>query len=85
MRQVEYVAAFVQADIDTTGFVEIPRGFAQPGRAQTQKVTVWFETKSKSLQQLVLETENTYLTILIHASSVLQDLNFVFSVSRTNC
>jgi hypothetical protein len=31
-KQVDYVAAFVQADIDTTVFVEMPRGFAQPGK-----------------------------------------------------
>jgi hypothetical protein len=28
-KQVDYVAAFVQGDIDTTVFVEIPRGFTQ--------------------------------------------------------
>jgi hypothetical protein len=31
-KQVDYVAAFVQADIDTTVFVEMPKGFSQPGK-----------------------------------------------------
>lgn len=31
-RQVDYVAAFVQADIDMDVYVEMPRGFAQPGK-----------------------------------------------------
>jgi hypothetical protein len=31
-KQVDYVAAFVQADINTTVFVEMPKGFAQPGK-----------------------------------------------------
>jgi hypothetical protein len=30
-KQVDYVAAFVQADIDTTVYIEMPKGFAQPG------------------------------------------------------
>jgi hypothetical protein len=29
-KQVDYVAAFVQADNDTTVYVETPRGFVQP-------------------------------------------------------
>jgi hypothetical protein len=31
-KQVDCVAAFVQADIDTPVFVEMPKGFAQPGK-----------------------------------------------------
>jgi hypothetical protein len=31
-KQVDYVAAFVRANIDTTAYVEMPRGFAHPGK-----------------------------------------------------
>jgi hypothetical protein len=31
-KQVDYVAAFVQADIDTTVYVEMPKGFAEAGK-----------------------------------------------------
>jgi Reverse transcriptase (RNA-dependent DNA polymerase) len=31
-KQVDYVAAFVQADINTTVFVEMPQAVVQPGK-----------------------------------------------------
>jgi hypothetical protein len=40
-KQVDYAAAFVQADIDTTVFVEMPRGFAQPGKVLKLKKSLY--------------------------------------------
>jgi hypothetical protein len=40
-KQVDYVAAFVQADIDTTVYVEMPRGFAQQGKVLKLKKSLY--------------------------------------------
>jgi hypothetical protein len=40
-KQVDYVTAFVQADIGTTVFVEMPRGFAQPGKVPKLKNSLY--------------------------------------------
>jgi hypothetical protein len=40
-KQVDYVAAFVQADIDTTVYVEMPHGFAQPGKVLNLKKSLY--------------------------------------------
>jgi len=40
-RQVDYVAAFVQADIDTEVYVEMPRGFSQPGKVLRLKKSLY--------------------------------------------
>jgi hypothetical protein len=40
-KQVDYVAAFVQADIDTTVYVEMPRGFTQQGKVLRLKKSLY--------------------------------------------
>lgn len=40
-KQVDYVAAFVQSNIDTTVYVEMPRGFAQPGKVLKLKKSLY--------------------------------------------
>jgi hypothetical protein len=40
-KQVDYVAAFVQANIDTTVYVEMPLGFAQPGKVLKLKKSLY--------------------------------------------
>jgi hypothetical protein len=62
--QVDYVAAFVQADIDTEVYVEMPRGFAQPGKVLKLK---------KSLYGLKQSPRNHYQNL----KSKLEDLGFV--------
>ena len=39
--QVDYVAAFVQSDIDTEVYVEMPRGFTQPGKVLKLKKSLY--------------------------------------------
>ena len=62
-RQVDYIAAFVQADIDTDVYVEMPRGFAQPGKVLKLK---------KSLYGLKQSPRNYFK----HLSSKLTQLGF---------
>jgi hypothetical protein len=62
--QVDYVAAFVQADIDTEVFVEMPRGFSEPGKVLKLK---------KSLYGLKQSPRNHYQNL----RSKLEDLGFV--------
>jgi hypothetical protein len=45
-KQVDYVAAFVQSDIDTTVYVEMPRGFAQPGKVLKLRKSLYGLTQS---------------------------------------
>ena len=61
--QVDYVAAFVQADIDTEVYVEMPKGFAQPGKVLRLK---------KSLYGLKQSSRNHYQNL----KSKLEDLGF---------
>ena len=65
-RQVDYVAAFVQADIDMDVYVEMPRGFAQPGKVLKLK---------KSLYGLKQSPRNYFQ----HLSSKLNQLGFTSS------
>jgi Reverse transcriptase (RNA-dependent DNA polymerase) len=60
-RQVDYVAAFIQAEIDTEVYVEMPRGFAQPGKVLRLKKSLYglkqsprnhFQNLSSKLQAL---------------------------------
>jgi hypothetical protein len=58
-KQVDYVAAFVQADIDTTVYVEMPRGFTQQGKVLRLKKSLYglsprnhFHNLSAKLQTL---------------------------------
>jgi hypothetical protein len=62
-RQVDYVAAFVQSDIDTEVYVEMPRGFSQPGKVLKLK---------KSLYGLKQSPRNHFLNL----SSKLEDMGF---------
>jgi hypothetical protein len=62
--QVDYVAAFIQADIDTEVYVEMPRGFSQPGKVLKLK---------KSLYGLKQSPRNHYQNL----RSKLEDLGFV--------
>ena len=61
--QVDYVAAFIQATIDTEVYVEMPRGFSQPGKVLKLK---------KSLYGLKQSPRNHYQNI----KSKLESLNF---------
>jgi hypothetical protein len=62
--QVDYVAAFIQADIDTEVYVEMPRGFSQPGKVLKLK---------KSLYGLKQSPRNHYQNLKLK----LEDLGFV--------
>jgi hypothetical protein len=47
-KQVNYVAAFIQSDIDTEVFVEMPRGFCPRWQSRPpQEVSLWLKTTSK--------------------------------------
>ncbi|KAG7343789.1 reverse transcriptase RNA-dependent DNA polymerase [Nitzschia inconspicua] len=65
-RQVDYVAAFVQADIDMDVYVEMPRGFSQKGKVLKLK---------KSLYGLKQSPRNYFN----HLSSKLNQLGFTAS------
>jgi hypothetical protein len=62
--QVDYVAAFVQADIDTEVYVEMPRGFSQSGKVLKLK---------KSLYGLKQSPRNHYQNLRVK----LEHLGFV--------
>jgi len=40
-KQVDYVAAFIQSDIDTEVYVEMPRGFSEPGKVLKLKKSLY--------------------------------------------
>jgi hypothetical protein len=40
-KQVDYIAAFVQADIDTIVYVEMPKGFTQLGKVLKLKKSLY--------------------------------------------
>jgi len=62
--QVDYVAAFIQSDIDTEVYLEMPRGFSTPGKVLKLK---------KSLYGLKQSPRNHYQNL----KSKLEDLGFV--------
>ena len=64
--QVDYVAAFVQSDIDTEVYVEMPRGFSEPGKVLKLK---------KSLYGLKQSPRNHYQNL----KSKLESLGFTTS------
>ena len=66
--QVDYVAAFVQSDIDTEVYVEMPRGFSKPGKVLRL---------NKSLYGLKQSPRNHYQNL----KSKLEDLGFSTSDS----
>ena len=45
-KQVDYVAAFVQSEIDTKVYVEMPRGFGQPGKVLKLRKSLYGLTQS---------------------------------------
>lgn len=63
-KQVDYVAAFIQSDIDTEVFVEMPRGFSTPGKVLRLKKSLYglkqsprnhFNNLSSKLEELGFE------------------------------
>jgi hypothetical protein len=72
-KQVDYVAAIVEADSDTTGFVEMPSGFTQLGGTEIEEVTLMLEAKSSQpFQQPVNKTKTLAFlnpVMQIHVSS----------------
>jgi hypothetical protein len=66
--QVEYVAAFIQSDIDTKVYDEMPHGFSTPGKVLKLK---------KSLYGLKQSPRNHYQNL----KSKLEDLGFVSCAS----
>jgi hypothetical protein len=65
-KQVDYIAAFIQSDIDTDVYVEMPRGFAKPGKVLKLK---------KSLYGLKQSPRNHFLNL----KGKLEALGFVAS------
>jgi hypothetical protein len=65
-KQVDYIAAFIQSDIDNDVYVEMPRGFSKPGKVLKLK---------KSLYGLKQSPRNHFLNL----KGKLEDIGFVAS------
>jgi hypothetical protein len=78
-KQVDCVAAFVQADIDITVFVEMPKGFAQPGKVLKLRKSLYglkqsprnhFNNLSSKLEALGIESCETDACLVVSSTCI---------------